>query len=180
MSEKLQGKVIIVTGAASGICRETALLLAREGSSVVVADVDSVGGEETGHKGPGPGGRGAFHPHRCLPARPGPGPGRQDPGRLRQAGRSGQRGCSPGPGAIPGGGHRGGVGPGYGHQHQGGLSLLQIRHPCHAPRRRGHDRERSVLRSPEGRGFLPSLCRKQGRRSPADQRPPAASIALRA
>ena len=60
MSEKLQGKVSIVTGAASGICRETALLLAREGSRVVVADVDSLGGEETVTRARGQGGEALF------------------------------------------------------------------------------------------------------------------------
>lgn len=43
----LDGKVGLVTGAARGLGRATALLAAREGSQVVVADVDSVGGEET-------------------------------------------------------------------------------------------------------------------------------------
>ena len=47
MAGKLNGKVSIITGAASGICRGTALIFAREGSQVVVADVDSKGGEET-------------------------------------------------------------------------------------------------------------------------------------
>jgi NAD(P)-dependent dehydrogenase (short-subunit alcohol dehydrogenase family) len=44
---KLQGKVAIVTGAASGIGRATAELFAEEGSKVVVADVDAKGGDET-------------------------------------------------------------------------------------------------------------------------------------
>lgn len=43
----LDGKVALVTGAASGIGRETALAFAREGAKVVVADVDASGGEET-------------------------------------------------------------------------------------------------------------------------------------
>jgi NAD(P)-dependent dehydrogenase (short-subunit alcohol dehydrogenase family) len=43
----LDGKVAIVTGAGSGIGRATALAFAAEGTSVVVADVDEAGGNET-------------------------------------------------------------------------------------------------------------------------------------
>jgi NAD(P)-dependent dehydrogenase (short-subunit alcohol dehydrogenase family) len=44
---RLQGKVAVITGAGSGIGREAALLFAREGARVVVADVNDGGGEET-------------------------------------------------------------------------------------------------------------------------------------
>ncbi len=40
-------KVVVVTGAASGIGRATALLFAQEGASVVVADIDTNGAEDT-------------------------------------------------------------------------------------------------------------------------------------
>jgi NAD(P)-dependent dehydrogenase (short-subunit alcohol dehydrogenase family) len=43
----MQGKVALVTGAASGIGRATARAFARAGSRVVVADRDPAGGEET-------------------------------------------------------------------------------------------------------------------------------------
>jgi NAD(P)-dependent dehydrogenase (short-subunit alcohol dehydrogenase family) len=46
MSE-LDGKVVIVTGAASGIGRAASEFYARDGASVVVSDVDQAGGEET-------------------------------------------------------------------------------------------------------------------------------------
>jgi len=44
---KLEGKVAVVTGAAMGIGRATALLLAEEGAKVVVADVDEKQAEQT-------------------------------------------------------------------------------------------------------------------------------------
>ena len=44
---RLRGKVAIITGGASGIGRAAALLFAREGARVVVADYESIGGEET-------------------------------------------------------------------------------------------------------------------------------------
>ncbi|NJN97988.1 MAG: SDR family NAD(P)-dependent oxidoreductase, partial [Anaerolineales bacterium] len=44
---KLKGKVAIITGAGSGIGRATALLFAREGAKVVVADLIERAGVET-------------------------------------------------------------------------------------------------------------------------------------
>jgi len=44
---RMQGKVAIITGAASGIGRATAVLLAREGAAVVVADIDEAAGVQT-------------------------------------------------------------------------------------------------------------------------------------
>ena len=46
---KLEGKVAIVTGSASGLGEATAVLYAEEGAAVVVADVDREGAEETAH-----------------------------------------------------------------------------------------------------------------------------------
>src|SRR5690349_258971 len=47
MAASLQGKSIIVTGGASGIGRATAILFAREGAKVTIADVDEDGSRET-------------------------------------------------------------------------------------------------------------------------------------
>ena len=47
MTDRLADKVAIVTGAASGIGRETALLFAREGAKVTVADRNRTGGAQT-------------------------------------------------------------------------------------------------------------------------------------
>jgi NAD(P)-dependent dehydrogenase (short-subunit alcohol dehydrogenase family) len=54
------GKVAIVTGAAGGIGRASALGFARSGASVVVADVDATGGEETVGLAEAAGGRAIF------------------------------------------------------------------------------------------------------------------------
>jgi NAD(P)-dependent dehydrogenase (short-subunit alcohol dehydrogenase family) len=49
-SGRVAGKVAVVTGAASGIGRATALLLAQEGASVAVTDLDLNGAEQTGRE----------------------------------------------------------------------------------------------------------------------------------
>ena len=41
------GKSIIITGAASGIGRATALIFAREGANVICADVNATGAQQT-------------------------------------------------------------------------------------------------------------------------------------
>ena len=47
MSQRLKDKIAIITGASSGIGRETAIRFVKEGAAVVVADRNRRGGEET-------------------------------------------------------------------------------------------------------------------------------------
>jgi NAD(P)-dependent dehydrogenase (short-subunit alcohol dehydrogenase family) len=56
----LEGKVAVVTGAAAGIGRASAQIFAREGASVVVADIDEDGGRETVAVIEAAGGRASF------------------------------------------------------------------------------------------------------------------------
>ncbi|MHA1146114.1 MAG: SDR family NAD(P)-dependent oxidoreductase, partial [Candidatus Helarchaeota archaeon] len=44
---KLKGKIVFITGAASGIGRSTAILFAREGAVQVLSDIDEEGGKQT-------------------------------------------------------------------------------------------------------------------------------------
>lgn len=44
---RLKNKIALITGASSGIGRETALLFASEGAKLVVADINEAGGQET-------------------------------------------------------------------------------------------------------------------------------------
>jgi len=49
MAGRVEGKVALVTGGASGIGRATALTFAREGARLVIADMNEEGGQQTVH-----------------------------------------------------------------------------------------------------------------------------------
>ncbi|UCH26844.1 MAG: glucose 1-dehydrogenase [Trueperaceae bacterium] len=57
---RLQDKVALITGAGSGIGRETALLFAAQGAAVVAVDLNEASGEETVHAITNRGGRAGF------------------------------------------------------------------------------------------------------------------------
>jgi NAD(P)-dependent dehydrogenase (short-subunit alcohol dehydrogenase family) len=57
---RLADKVALITGAGSGIGRETARLFAREGAAVVVVDVNDTAGEDTAREIQNNGGQAAF------------------------------------------------------------------------------------------------------------------------
>jgi NAD(P)-dependent dehydrogenase (short-subunit alcohol dehydrogenase family) len=57
---KLEGKVAVITGAASGMGRATAIRFAKEGAAVIVADLNSQAGEETIAEIAAGGGRAVF------------------------------------------------------------------------------------------------------------------------
>ena len=62
MAGRLDGKVALVTGGASGIGRATALTFAREGAKLVVADMNEDGGQQTVHMITESGGEATFVP----------------------------------------------------------------------------------------------------------------------
>lgn len=60
--KKLEGKVAVITGAGAGIGRASALLFAREGAAVTIADLDVAAGEEAAARIKREGGKAAFVP----------------------------------------------------------------------------------------------------------------------
>src|SRR5579885_2012314 len=57
---KLEGKVAVITGAASGMGRATALRFSKEGASVVLTDLNAAGGEDAVAQCAASGGKAVF------------------------------------------------------------------------------------------------------------------------
>ncbi|MBA4100703.1 MAG: cyclopentanol dehydrogenase, partial [Arthrobacter sp.] len=63
MANRVEGKIAVVTGGAAGMGRAHSLLLAQQGASVVVTDVDGSGGKETVQMIEAAGGTASFVQH---------------------------------------------------------------------------------------------------------------------
>lgn len=61
MANQLKGKVALITGGGSGIGRATAMVFAREGAKIVVADYNADGGERVARSIKEAGGEAIFH-----------------------------------------------------------------------------------------------------------------------
>lgn len=61
MTGRVQDKVALITGGGSGIGRATAIAFAREGAKVLIADVNTEGGERTVREIKGASGEALFH-----------------------------------------------------------------------------------------------------------------------
>ncbi|HAK61668.1 MAG TPA: cyclopentanol dehydrogenase, partial [Alphaproteobacteria bacterium] len=60
MAGRVAGKIAFITGGGSGMGREHALLMAEEGASIIVSDVNEAGGRETVSMINGKGGQAVF------------------------------------------------------------------------------------------------------------------------
>ena len=86
MAGRVSGKVALITGGGSGIGRATAIVFAREGAKVAIADYNRDGGEQTVAMIKDAGGQPAIHRSQCRDSQAGRSHGRQDHRDLWPAG----------------------------------------------------------------------------------------------
>ena len=101
MAGRLEDKVAIITGSATGIGRAGARLFASQGAKVVVADRNDTEAEKTVAGIRENGGRSHLHPYRRFKVGAGAGPDQRHTGKLRKAGRHGQRRRDAHPDPVP-------------------------------------------------------------------------------
>ena len=163
------GKVAFVTGAGSGIGRATALAFAREGASVVVADISDQGNQETARMIEELGGRALAV--RCdvtaaedVQAALNQAVERVRASRLRLQQRRRRteaqrdRRC-----------HRGGMGPDHRHQPPRRVPVHEVRDPADAAARGRRDREHLLRRRRQRLRTWSRLRRREARRDRPDQ-----------
>ena len=139
-NRRFANKVVVITGAGSGIGRTAALAFAREGGSVVIGDINEADGRRDGAADPG--GRRLRDGGRLRRAQPRgrPGADRTRRRRLRRGRRPLQQ-CRRGPLRHGRGALCRGLGLSDRHQPQGHVPDLQVRHPGDAQARRRRDRQ---------------------------------------
>ena len=170
---RLKDRVAIVTGSASGIGRSTALLLASEGASVVVADLDGPGAEKVVAEIEAAGREGARSGRRRFQGRRGARDDRRRRGHLGWTRHPAQQRRSARPGE-PRSRHGRGVdgrrdlGPYDGRQPPRRDARLQTRDSRDARARRWRDRQYELGLCTTRRSRDSRLCRLEGRRRYAD------------
>ncbi len=168
-TRRFDGRVALLTGAASGIGRSVALRLAAEGATVFGVDINAAGLDETAasvaeagrHHGRAPG---RHHQPRRVP-----GDGGRVPRRPRPARRAGQH-RRHGSGRARGRRRRGRLPPDDGGQRRRRLLPGPGRHPAPARVGRQH-RQHRLERRAHGAGLHRRLLHDQGRHHPVHPRP---------
>ena len=168
LQNQLHDKVALITGAASGIGRATALLFAREGAAVVITDVNESGGKAVAAEITSHGGRARFELADVTRAAGLPTCRRNQRARIRRDPHLVQqrRDHSPRLGRRT---QRGRLGPGDGGKRESDFSDVPRGHSGHGFGGRGLHHQHGVGLGTGGRAKSGGLLRFQGRSGAADQ-----------